>query len=262
MDTFDAGYDQGPFRALCEGAPGESVYPLERFRVEWGPIFHRGRLDGTARVLVIGQDPAAHEGVARRILCGVAGHRVQGFLAKLGIDRSYVMVNAFLYSLHGTDAPTHTQAQLDDRFDWFEAILDTAGIELVVTFGSIANKVWGRFLRDRSPVDPPPQVTAVHPTAHLTDTELLARWNATLIAAHAALVHPDRAVALVPYGTELDEAVDLVGIPSFDLPAGLPAWMAGAQTWAVRGDDPEPASTADRITVTIPLADRVDRGPS
>jgi uncharacterized protein (DUF427 family) len=35
--------------------------------VEWGPVFHRGRLDGTARVLVIGQDPAAHEAVARRI---------------------------------------------------------------------------------------------------------------------------------------------------------------------------------------------------
>jgi hypothetical protein len=35
--------------------------------MEWGPILHRGRLDGTARILVIGQDPAQHETVVRRI---------------------------------------------------------------------------------------------------------------------------------------------------------------------------------------------------
>jgi uracil-DNA glycosylase len=39
-------------------------------------------------VLVFGQDPAQHETIARRILIGEAGHRIQGFLAKLGIERS------------------------------------------------------------------------------------------------------------------------------------------------------------------------------
>jgi len=67
----------------------------------WGPIFYRGRLDGSARVIVIGQDPAANEDVARRILIGSAGQRVQGFLRKLGLVRSYVMVNTFLYGLKG-----------------------------------------------------------------------------------------------------------------------------------------------------------------
>lgn len=259
MSTFDASYGDDPFRGLCEAAPTSTVYPLERFRVEWGPIFHRGRLDGTARVLVIGQDPAAHEGVARRILCGVAGHRVQGFLAKLGIDRSYVMINAFLYSLYGTDAPTHTQAQLDDRFDWIEAILDTSNIELVITFGGVASKVWARFLHDRIPASPPAQVAAVHPTAHLSAAQLAAKWNTSLAAAHPHISHPDRTIALVPYGAAFDDATDLVGIPSFDLPAGLPAWMAGAETWAVRDDSTEPVSSADRITITIPVSDRIDR---
>jgi hypothetical protein len=41
--------------------PEADVYPTDQFRIEWGPIFHRGRLDGSARVLVIGQDPAQHE---------------------------------------------------------------------------------------------------------------------------------------------------------------------------------------------------------
>ena len=95
-------FDPGPlgrFAALASDYPGLDVYPAEDFRVEWGPIFHRGRLDGSARVLGLGQDPGQHESIARRILVGEAGQRVQGFLAKLGIERSYAMVNAFLYSV-------------------------------------------------------------------------------------------------------------------------------------------------------------------
>ena len=98
---FDPGYVRAPYRRLVADFPDESAYPTKHFRVEWGPIFHRGRLDGTARVLVIGQDPAAHESIARRILVGEAGQRAQGLLARLGIDRSYVFVNTFLYSVFG-----------------------------------------------------------------------------------------------------------------------------------------------------------------
>jgi uracil-DNA glycosylase len=45
-------------------------------------------LDGTAKVLVIGQDPATDENVARRILVGDAGRRAQGLLTKLALARS------------------------------------------------------------------------------------------------------------------------------------------------------------------------------
>src|SRR5437762_1239608 len=96
--AFDPGYGDEPFRSLCAEYPDAAVYPGDSFRIEWGPVFHRGRLDGSARVLVIGQDPAQHEVVARRILIGEAGHRLQGLLAKLGIERSYVLVNTFLFS--------------------------------------------------------------------------------------------------------------------------------------------------------------------
>src|SRR5437660_534874 len=100
---FDLGYSAEPFRTLCREYPDETVYPSADFRTEWGPIFHRGRLDGTARVLILGQDPAQHETIARRILVGEAGQRIQGFLAKLGIDRSYVMVNT-LAIIYFTDS--------------------------------------------------------------------------------------------------------------------------------------------------------------
>lgn len=100
---FDVGYTAEPFLTLCASYPDETVYPPEQFRVEWGPIFHRGRLDGSARVLVIGQDPAQQETVIRRILVGEAGRRLQGFLAKLGITTSYVCSNTYLYSVFGKD---------------------------------------------------------------------------------------------------------------------------------------------------------------
>src|SRR5213080_675320 len=99
--AFDPGYPRG-FHPLLRSYPGPETYPPADFRVEWGPIFHRGRLDGSARVLVIGQDPAQHETVARRVLVGEAGRRMQGFLAKLGIIHSYVFINTFLYSVFGS----------------------------------------------------------------------------------------------------------------------------------------------------------------
>src|SRR5690242_19651814 len=100
--SFDAAYAAEPFASLVRDYPNERVYPAADFRVEWGPIFHRGRLDGSPCILLIGQDPSHNENIVRRILVGEAGRRIQGFLAKLGIDRSYVMVNTFLYSVYGT----------------------------------------------------------------------------------------------------------------------------------------------------------------
>jgi hypothetical protein len=91
---FDPGPVSEPFATLARNYPGPDSYDPDRFRVEWGPIFHRGRLDGSVRILVLGQDPGQHEAIARRCLVGEAGQRVQGLLWKLGIERSYAIVNA------------------------------------------------------------------------------------------------------------------------------------------------------------------------
>ena len=64
---FCPGYPP-PYDALVASYPGTDVYPAADFRVEWGPIFHRGRLDGSAVLLVVGQDPAAHESAAVYLL--------------------------------------------------------------------------------------------------------------------------------------------------------------------------------------------------
>lgn len=141
---FDPGY-RGRYRRLVLNCPDESVYPADSFRVEWGPIFHRGRLDGSARVLVIGQDPATHETITRRILVGEAGQRVQGLLARLGITRSYVFVNTFLYSVYGQGGGTRhigDPAITRYRNRWIDAIVDHQQIEAIISLGQLADRAY------------------------------------------------------------------------------------------------------------------------
>ncbi len=166
--TFDPGICHEPFVTLCDEAPGPSVFPSNSFRVEWGPIFHRGRLDGTARLLCIGQDPAQNEAVVRRILIGVAGHRVQGFLAKLGIERSYVMLNAFLYSVYNqSSAQKHVNdpAIAGYRNRWLSALTGSGSLEAVVAFGSLADVAWREFMKSSETAAAIPYRHVPHPTS-------------------------------------------------------------------------------------------------
>ncbi|WP_227422285.1 uracil-DNA glycosylase family protein [Pengzhenrongella sicca] len=144
MSEFDPGY-RGRYLPLVRRYPDESVYPADSFRVEWGPIFHRGRLDGAARILVIGQDPAAHEAIARRILVGEAGQRAQGLLARLGITRSYVFINAFLYSVYGQGGGTRHIADpgiTRYRNRWIDAIVKGQQIEAIISLGQLADQAY------------------------------------------------------------------------------------------------------------------------
>src|SRR3954466_7019393 len=141
MIDFDPGYVAEPYLSLCrQYDSGE--YPRDAFRVDWGPVFHRGRLDGSARVLVIGQDPAAQEAVARRILVGTAGHRVQGFLRKLGLTKSYVMLNAFAFSVleqAGGEHNKNNPAIVGYRNRWFDAVFAPGKLQAVIAFGALAH---------------------------------------------------------------------------------------------------------------------------
>src|ERR1700730_9149922 len=135
---FHPGCGHPPFDQRCRDGPDAGVYPTADFRVEWGPVFHRGRLDGSARVLVIGQDPAQHEEIARRILVGTAGHRIQGFLAGLGAVKRYVMLNTYVYSVYGQGGGQRHQADpgiLAYRRRWLDALLIGSKVEAVIALG-------------------------------------------------------------------------------------------------------------------------------
>lgn len=263
MTDFDPGYGEQPFRRLCEEVPGTSVYPRADFRIEWGPVFHRGRLDGSAKVLVIGQDPAQHETIIRRILVGEAGHRLQGFLAKLGIDRSYVLVNTFLFSVLGQGGG---ERHRDDakiaayRNKWLSALIVGKEVEAVVALGSLAEGAWQTWKKtsDGKSVDvafrrithpTQPEAAGGGAAKHAAAiTRMLENWNEALQALHP-LQNPDRNVPLRPYGSAF-AAGEKVQIPEADVPAGTPDWMRIDDGWA---DRPGTGLKKRRtITVTVP----------
>src|SRR5262249_28104763 len=194
---FDAGYGDEPFATLVRNYPEAAIYPSDQFRVEWGPIFHRGRLDGSARALVIGQDPAQHETVIRRILVGEAGRRVQGFLAKLGITYHYVLVNTFLYSVYGSvkTATRRNPALVGYRNQWIDALMASGNVEAIVTLGDAAAEAGQLWKTTQSGQASNVGLVAItHPTQPessskgdktklaLATKEMLANWNVGLQA--------------------------------------------------------------------------------
>jgi uracil-DNA glycosylase len=266
---FDPGPAQEPFASLAAAAPGASTYPPEDFRTEWGPIFHRGRLDGTARVLVVGQDPAQHETIARRILVGEAGHRLQGLLFKLGVDRSYVMINTFLFSVFGqAGGERHAADRAITRYRhrWLQAIFQTSPIEAVLALGHLADDAWARFARTNAgKAVTASYVHVTHPTQPESASRgneakheqliaaMLANWNEGMQAIAPAIAHPDTARQLVLYGQAFADG-DRKPIPQGDLPAGSPSWMAVDDGWAAR-TGATAAKKRATITVTVPASE-------
>jgi hypothetical protein len=267
--AFDPGYGAGVFADLVGDAPGAETYPSDAFRVEWGPIFHRGRLDGSARVLVVGQDPAAHEAICRRILVGEAGQRLQGLLAKLGVDRSYVLVNTFLYSVFGQQGGERHIGDAgiaDYRNRWLDAISAAADLQAIISLGHLADKAYQAW--KATPAGGAciaAYATVLHPTypesasrgGKITKAAALARlcvsWNAALDALGPAIT-PDTPVPLVHYGKAI-AADELRPIPAADLPAGVPAWMGGLAAWAARkGSDAQTKRAT--IVVSVPRGAR------
>lgn len=262
---FDPGPVADPFASLVGEYPGADVYPASAFRVEWGPIFHRGRLDGSARLLVIGQDPAQSESVVRRILVGEAGHRAQGLMAKLGVTSSYVMVNTFLYSVYGQgtgEGHAGDAKIVGYRNRWLDAVFAESKIEAVMALGHLADAAWTTWkATPAGKANSPAYQHVTHPTQPESSSggdparlqaatkAMLANWNAALVKL-SPLAHPDVKHPLIPYG-EAFAPGDRVEIPESDMPAGAPGWMRSPHAWASRVGATAAAKRRN-ITITIP----------
>lgn len=102
------------YRAIGVEALGGKAKVDEKFRWEFGPMWYRGRLTPeSVKVFVVGQEGAQDENVSNRAFTGSTGTRTQRFLNHLGIYRSYLFLNTFVYTING-------QLQDDPAFKWIE----------------------------------------------------------------------------------------------------------------------------------------------
>src|SRR5215216_4612484 len=183
-------FDHGPSAQLAELFDRVPDPPVkDDFWFDWSPIFYRGRLDGSARVICIASDPGPTERIAGRALVGNAGQRVQGFFAKLGLTRSYVCLNAWAYALHPSRSFSERDrlaapGQLEWRNELYDAVAGPS-LEALVAFGFMAQAavaLWsGR-----------PQVELKelpHPS-NPNEEELLDAWRAA-VAELRGIVTPD-----------------------------------------------------------------------
>lgn len=248
-------HDPGPDTAwsmLFADAPLETYqqHPVD-FRLDFGPVYYRGRLDGTARLLIVGQDPAANELVAHRAFIGTSGQRLQGFLRRLGIARDYLMVNTYLYPVRGQFFGTLAELSREPAIMGFrnrmlDHIAEENRIEAVVTVGSAARDAVDRWPGSAGYT----RQHLTHPSAR--DHELLfANWNEGL-AALRPVVAPEAGGPEdgATYGSDWVEA-DLEVIPRRDLPFGMPPWH-GVGTHATRAREDDGSTDSKRIIWKAP----------
>jgi hypothetical protein len=254
-DAAGIDHDPGPDVAWTEffAAAPLATYQAHptNFRLDFGPVYYRGRLDGTARVLVVGQDPAPNELVGHRAFVGSSGQRLQGFLRRLGIGRDYVMINTYLYPVFGQFSGTLKQLSQDPAILGFRnALLDRIAernpLEAVIAVGNAAEDAVQRW-----------PGAAAHTVQHITHpaaqdhAALLANWNQGL-ATLRAVVEPEvgAVVDATNYGTDFTPG-DHEPIPRCDLPFGVPDWH-GVGSHATRDKLPNGNTDHTRIIWKAP----------
>lgn len=95
----------------------------EKFRWEMGPMWYRGRLgENQVKVLVVGQEGAQDENISNRAFTGSTGTKTQYFLNHIGIFRSYIFLNTFVYTINGQleDSPTFDYLEQGSGVDYPE----------------------------------------------------------------------------------------------------------------------------------------------
>lgn len=225
-----AEFDSGPPAAFAELFDRVPDPPAERdFWFDWGPVFYRGRLDGSARVLCVASDPGPTERIAGRSLVGNAGQRVQGLLSKLGLTRSYVCLNAWAYAVH----PSRAQAQ-EQRLDepaqlaWRNELYDLATgpqLQAVIALGGMAQEAVRQWAGRPSV----PLCEVPHPSSR-GEKRLLDEWRAAVEELRTSVTPDDDGDnGGANYGTKFAES-DYAAIPRRDLPFGAPAFL-GDDAW-------------------------------
>ena len=268
MAQSDAG-PAGTIKAVMEATPDyrAAVGDTETFWYDFGPVLYRGRLDGTARVLGIASDPGPSECLpfARRALIGDSGQKTQGFFAKLGLTRSYALVNGFAVALRpsqktkGLDVLKNNVEIRGARHALYNGLLAGGQIQAIIAFGGVAHDAYDLWAASNPAVNAIPVFKIAHPAA--VDREASGQDTALIgwrdgVTALRAIVSPDvdGDPSAPNYGAFFTE-VDYARIPRWDLPAVAPPYV-GDDSWG-RAASPrhnnccERPSPDDRISLEL-----------
>lgn len=248
----------GMMKTFMDSVPDypTAVGDTTTFWYAFGPLLCRGRLDGSARLLGIASDPGPVECLPfmRRTLVGDSGQKTQGFLAKLGLTRSYVLVNAFAVALppsHGTKGRKILRENVTlstFRHGFYDRLLAGGALEAVVAFGENAHLAYDLWAATNPAVAAVPVFKIAHPAAvdrsGSGNDAALKKWVSTVTTLRG-IVTPDadgdpNGPNFGKYFTELDYA----RIPRWDLPAAAPAW-AGDDSWG-RAATPQHNNCSER----------------
>lgn len=159
------------YRAL-----GKAVTGREEFRWHFGPMFYRGRLgDNQVKILVVGQEGAQDESLSHRSFTGGTGGRMQNLLNHLGVGRSYLFMNTFVYPIFGQyDGDNRVLAQhpespirrhREELFDYVVARNDD--LHLVIAVGTAAKESVASWIGSHGGGADPSKL-------HLADTSVIA----------------------------------------------------------------------------------------
>jgi Uracil DNA glycosylase superfamily. len=240
----------GAIKTVMDATPDyvAQVGDTTTFWYAFGPVLYRGRLDGSARVLGIASDPGPTECLPfmRRTLVGDSGQKTQGFLAKLGLTRSYVLVNAFAVAMLPSQktkglSVLHTNAVITAaRHSLYNALLKP-GLQAIVAFGDVAQQAYDLWAASSPAVGAVPCFKVAHPAAVDRDGSGndagLKGWDKAVKQLRAIVTSDSDGDASGPrYGDYFTE-VDYARIPRWDLPSAAPAY-AGDDSWG-RGATPQ-----------------------
>ena len=260
-------YDPGPAKnrswsRLFAETPNYRAFGIamsgnEEFRWHFGPMFYRGRLgDSQVKVLIVGQEGAQDESLSHRSFTGGTGGRMQHLLTHLGITRSYLFLNTFVYPIFGQYngllpiIAQHTDSPIaQHRRELFDYAVDRNDVQLAVAVGRAAKESLASWveahggtadpdnlhLADASVISPNLRMVGVlHPGGAGKGgavSAIIASFNAAINHVHQWItadpawlpIDPGGVRATTPYTYSSDP------IPFRDLPYGV-AWRLGRES--------------------------------
>jgi hypothetical protein len=177
---------------------------------------------------------------ARRTLIGDSGQKTQGFLTKLGLTRSYVLVNAFAVALHpgqktkGLNVLRTNAAIRTARHALYDGLFTTGALQAIVAFGDVAHLAYDVWAVANPAVKTVPCFKLAHPAAvdrsGSGNDAALNDWNTAITRLRTIVTaDPDGDPSVPNFGAYFTE-LDYARIPRWDFPATTPTYV-GDDSW-------------------------------